>query len=159
MCLALSGSAECRLIPPHVWHTGPLKCSLHWLGRGFTAPTVRMYCKIYQAFQLIITAHAIKSPIVIYNPQISRSKLTRLEMEKKNTKITSKWRMEHRSVKGSAHGYVRLLREPEPQSRSPRSYNSPMHQTYNTCKSFPLCSPPFPSPTSLPPSQPQESIS
>lgn len=42
-----------------------------------------MYCKIYQAFQLIIiTAHAIKSPIVIYNPQISRSKLTRLEMEK-----------------------------------------------------------------------------
>lgn len=57
--------------------------------------------------------------------------------------------MEHRSVKGSAHGYVRLLREPEPQSRSPRSYNSPMHQTYNTCKSFPLCSPPSPPPLLL----------
>lgn len=55
--------------------------------------------------------------------------------------------MEHRGVKGSACGYVRLLWEPKPQSRLPTSYNSAIHQTYNTCKSFPLCFPHFFSPS------------
>lgn len=152
--------------------TGGLRCALHSLAllnagkfplacgtQGFSsAPCIGLEevllhpqwagtAKIYQSFQLIIiTAHVIKSPIVIYNHQISRSKLMRQEMRKKHLR-TSKWRMEHRGVKGSACGYVRLLWEPKPQSRLPTSYNSAIHQTYNTCKSFPLCFPHFFSPS------------
>lgn len=92
--------------------TGGLRCALHSLAllnagkfplacgtQGFSsAPCIGLEeallhpqwagtAKIYQSFQLIIiTAHVIKSPIVIYNHQISRSKLMRQEMGKKTPK-------------------------------------------------------------------------
>lgn len=64
--------------PARVAHGASLKCSLHWPERGFAAPASERYCEIDRSFQLsIITAPAIKSPIVAYNPQISKLELMR----------------------------------------------------------------------------------
>lgn len=134
-------------------HEASLKCPLHWPERGRTAPAMEKHCETYRAFRLaVIAAREIKSPIVTYDPQISKPELMRCTKWGKKIKRHPNQEWSTEVLKDLLTVMQGFGESQKPSTDHPSLAIQPCVRLLlcNTFKSFSLCfshfSPSFPTP-------------